>query len=450
MKKNIFTLIACGLCTFGLSQAQQIPVSEEEKEDAAVHNFPVAAEIAGSNLEAQKDAYLRDKGRSLGFGDAGTYLGWSEALINTSPSSIDFAQKRITAFERAFSDAKAEYVRTRMQQTTVTISRKLFNDDRDGVLLAAGEEKADGGFVRIVKKLQAVTEAKLDQILSDLGQDPEKISSLSVKQKRKLAEDSINKEVVTRSVQSLSGVIILKTFEDTNAVGVLIKQNSRYSDLAKAIASRNLVGYPSATDPSQDIAAKLDATFVRPEMYIPLHGVRIVTDESGNRALVSYGQWSPKVTRSDTQMKQGLAIQAARKIAYNQSLSYMIQFLNTTIAVEDTSKLADSNMINEFTEAEMVTEEETSAVGAMIDQFIKESSSAKIEGATTVKRWTANHPDTGHLIVGNVLYWSPLTQEAVRQKPKSEAEVVTSSASAEVQPVVNKVYKSVDFGDEDF
>ena len=447
MKKRLFTIIACGMYAIASVHSQEIPISEEEKEDTAVHNYPVADETSGSNLEAQRDAYLQKRGLNLGFGTDGTYLGWSQASIEASPSSIDFAQKRITAFERAFSDAKAVYVRAKKQQGTVKIERKLFNDDRPAEMLE-DDSQTDGGLMRIGKKLQAVTEAKLDQILQEMGRDPSEISGLNIKQKRKLSEDSINKETLTRAVQSLSGVIILNTYEDTNAVGVLIKHKSRYSDLAKAIASRTLVGYPSPTDPSQAIAARLEASFVEPEMYIPVHGVRIQTDESGNRALVSFGQWAPKVTRADSKMKQNMAIKAAREIAYNQSLSYMIQFLNTTIALEDKGNIADNDQINSISQNGMSTEQERSAVGALIDKLIKESSSATIEGATTVKRWTVNHPDTGHLIVGNVLYWSPLTQEAVRQKPKTEAVIRAKSSAA--KPVKNKVYQSVDFGDEDF
>ena len=447
MKKRNFALFILLNYIIASAHGQEIPVSEEEKEDTSIHNYPVAAEISGGNLDEKKNAYLKKKGLDLGFDADGTYLGWSTADIATSPSSIDFAQKRITAFERAFTDAKAAYVRTKMQQSTTTITRKFFSDDRPAEMLE-DDSKTDGGLKRIAKKLQAVTEAKLDQILQEMGRDPSEISDLNIKQKRKLAEDSINKETLTRAVQSLSGVIILQTFEDTNSVGVLIKHKSRYSDLAKAIASRTLVGYPSPTDPVQTIAAQLDSKFSELEHYIPMHGVRFVVDESGNRGLISYGQWAPKVTRADSKMKQNMAIKAAREIAYNQSLSYMVQFLNTTIAVQDVTKINDNNQINSTIQNGFSTEQEISAVGASIDQFIKESSSATIEGATTVKRWSANHPDTGHLIVGNVLYWSPITQEAVRQKPKTEA--ITNTKGSVARPVENKVYQGIEFGDEDF
>ena len=84
---------------------QEIPVSEEEKDDTSIHNYPVAAEISGGNLEEKKNAYLKKKGLDLGFDADGTYLGWSTADIATSPSSIDFAQKRITPALRLPSPA---------------------------------------------------------------------------------------------------------------------------------------------------------------------------------------------------------------------------------------------------------------------------------------------------------------------------------------------------------
>jgi hypothetical protein len=39
---------------------------------------------------------------------------------------------------------------------------------------------------------------------------------------------------------------------------------------------------------------------------------------------------------------------------------------------------------------------------------------------TSVDKWTCNHPDTGHIIVGHILMWSPTTQALINQAGKAE------------------------------
>ncbi len=424
-------------------------VTVEEKEDSSVHNFPKVSDIAGSNLEQQRDKWLKgDQNRSrkkLGFDRKGSYIGWGMATIEVDPKQVDFGQKRIMAFENAFVDAKGKFVRTKKQQVATEVTRKFFHNDKEKIDV----ELKDGRLVGIGKKLAALTEAKLDKALIDLGVDPKNIENSDIAQKRTLAENSLSKDITIRAVQRIPGIRILATFEDVNGVGVLIKQNRNYSNLASAIASHNLVGYPSKTDPVDDIADQLEQKFIEDKDYIPQYGVRIMIDAVGNRVLVSFGQWSPKVTRSDSKMKINMAIKAAKEIAYNQALSYMTQFVNTTLSLEDVTKLKNSDTIKQITRTNKSKEEiENSSVGASIDQFIKETSHVSIEGVAETMNWSVNHPETGHLIVGKVLMWSPLTQEYARQKPQRKRQ--QSTGTKKVRKIQSKIRTSVDMGDDDF
>jgi hypothetical protein len=417
-------------------------VTEEEKQDTSIYNFPLATEIAGNNLEKQRDQYLENRNMKLGFTKDGSYIGWGIATIDVSPQSIDFGQKRIMAFERAFTDAKGQFVQTQRQKVGISVMRKFANTDMSDQEM----QVKDGKIVGISKKLLAVAEAKLDNMLEDLGVDPKTIENSDIAKKRQLAEDSLSKEIAVQAVQSVVGIRILATFEDVNAVGVLIKQNQKYRDLAKAIASRKLVAYPSKTSPVDNISAQLNRLFVENTMYIPQYGVRIMTYEYGNRAIVSFGQWSPKVTKSDSKMKTNMAVKAAKDIAYDQALSYMTQFINTTLALENKSRLRDSNTITEiFRTDQSVEEKEQDDVGAAMDGFIRETSQKTLEGVTEVTNWTVNHPETGHLILGKVLMWSPVTQQYARQKTDTSQREKRNLAT-----IKTKVRSSVDIGDEDF
>lgn len=434
------------ICAF----SQEVQVTDEERIDASP--FPSAEDIGGNNLERKRDNYLkkinqkrREKGLpiiKLGFNKDGSYIGWKLASIEKKAKSVDFAQKRVGSFLKAFTDAKGDFVQAKKQTVTVSIEREFFHDDRDDLKL-----EVDGTAARISKKLARVAEVKLDKMLKKLGVNPQTIGDASIEKKRQLAKDAINKEVNVRAVSSVSGIIILKTFEDLQSVGVLIKQKSSYASLAKAIASRKLVGYPAKVDPVAAISEQLEQKFVDDKMYVTQFGVRNMVDEAGNRVLVSYGQWSPKITKNDSKMKINMAIKAAREIAHDEALSYMTQFINTTLALDKTKNIKDSDEITEITKENEKSENETSSVGAIIDKLVKENSNVTLEGVSSVKTWTVNHPETGHLVVGTVLMWSPLTQEAARQKTPKNKKV--DNKPTQTKEIPNKVKESVEF-DYDF
>ena len=429
----------------------EIKVTQEEKNDTAAHNFPIVSQRGGQSLEERRNHYLNNKGMSLGNDIKGNYIGWGEEAISTSPKSIDFAQKRVMAFEKAFVDAKAKFVRMKKQETASSISREIFEDDRDRNIV----EIKDGVIVSLAKKIHALTEAAIDEKLIEYGVDPGTVANSNINKKRKLVENSINKQIAIKAVENISGIRVVATFEGPNGVedgigvGVLIKATPKYRDIARAIASKKLVGYPTKIDPKESIRKQLNSR-LNNEDYFLQHGLRIMTDDSGNRVLVSFGQWSPKVTRNDSRLRINTAIKSAKGIAYDHALSYITMFVNTTLALENKTKLSDSETINILSHTDGVTEEQqNSSVGAMLERFVKETSRVSIEGVSEVHSWAANHPETGHLLVGSVLMWSPTTQAYSRAydkkfRPKQETK------KPKLQQYNNnqegyKAYKSKDF-----
>lgn len=432
-----------------LVEAIEIPVSPEEKIDTSVHGFPIMSEVAGNNLIQQRNNYLKNAPKKirLGVDKKGTFIGWGQAEINTSPQNIDFGQKRIMAFEQAFITAKSTFVRMQKQSVATTVIQQFFEDSRDYQEV----EIKDATIVGLAKKIVALSEAILDKKLIEYGVDPETIANSNITKKRTLMENSLNKEITIRAIQNISGIRILASFEDEKAIGVLIKANPKYRDMANAIASRNLVSYPAKTDPQDSILNQLEARLSDID-YFSQHGLRIMTDDSGNRVLVSFGQWSPKVTHSDSKTKINNSLKAAKIVAYNQALSYMTQFINTTMVLENKTLLSSSDAITELTSSDKSrTERENNNVGSLVDEFIKENSKLTIEGVNQVHSWGINHPETGHLLVGTVLMWSPTTQEyAKAYNRKAITQRAVDQNSKVEKPRTYNTYRSINLGDNDF
>jgi len=453
--KNQILLSFLLFLTFGVNAADaqnspvEIPVSAEEKNDSAAHNFPVMDEISGSKTEKQRDKWLEDHNKDLGMDSKGNYIGWGYAAIPADPKQVDWAAWRGAAFEMAFSDAKRDFVKTKKQQVATTTVREFFEDTTkpdEKIIL-----KEDNTVKGLWEKIKAVSNAKLDEKLIELGVDPKEVEKSDITKKRDLMKNNISKEITTRAMQNISGIRILATFEDLEGVGVLIKASPKSRDLARAISSRNLVGYPTQVSPKKSIKEQLKSRMTKKDYFLQ-HGLRIMVDDAGNRSLVAFGQDAPQISRNDSKMKIQNALKASKEASLTNATSLITTFVNTTMALNDKQKLKASQSITQLSrEGGIEEEKESAAVGKMLEQFAKETSNVTIEGISTVETWQINHPDTGHPIVGTIVMWSPSTQQMARNYDKPRPAPSASRGRAKSSaPIENNSRQSVDFGDNDF
>jgi len=184
--------------------------------------------------------------------------------------------------------------------------------------------------------------------------------------------------------------------------------------VAKSIASGHTVGLPPKRDPKASILEQLKAsTGLKPENLYMIHGLRLMTDENGDRALVAFGQMAPQVTVNQSKVRQNIKIQAARGLAQSMADGLITDFVNSTVVLNDTSSYGGGTTIDRMITGEITEQVEKTIVGSMIEKFIDESGRSKLKGVVPVHTWTGNHPVTGHLIVGKILMWSPASKQAM-------------------------------------
>lgn len=408
--------------------------------------FPIADQLSANDLEIKRDNYLSKRGMKLGqnikYNDQGVpvkqyYIGWGQANISLSPIDVAFADARVAAFESALLAAKGEFVKSKRRQIASESLQRFFQDERD-----FDPEKAvanDDYFNRMTDKVATLAETKLDELLVEAGEDPSKFGSA---EKKRLAEDSFQKTISVKALSNVAGVRTLASFEDQKSVGVMIVYSQKLEDQAKVISrgkgaskSQRIAGKPT-------VAQQIDASVGDKKNYIFQHGVRILTDEFGNPALVAFGQSGVRATSNDSKFKVDMAVKAAKSASQSFASAQFSEFVNATVALEDKTQLLSSTQINQVSQDGILTEEEQVNVGKLIDNYVKQNSRTKITGMTTIKTWTANHPDTGHLIVGDVLMWSPFTRDAATQKFNKVPAKPTQSKPAKPQ---NNMHQSADF-----
>jgi hypothetical protein len=164
-------------------------------------------------------------------------------------------------------------------------------------------------------------------------------------------------------------------------------------------------------------------------------------DEMGNLALVSFAQSGVKATATTSKIRLDLAVQAARSAASSLSEGQLAEFVNATVNLQNKTVIAESTLVDRITEGDMVSEEESVNTGKIIDNYLKQSARVKLSGITTIKKWTANHPESGQLIVGEVKVWTPNLSNIA----KSINHHSNTAKSTSGRKVENKLRTSVDF-----
>ena len=391
--------------------------------------FSKVEELAGTGakLEQKRDQYLNERGWEIGqssYNPGGAYIGWGVGGIKLEPDDVKYAQARIFAFYRALTEAKGSFIKYQQRNILTELVKEFFLDSFP-VIEKKLEEKEywKERIDTIAEKAIDLGEAKLDTLLKEFDVDPDNYARLNKIEKKKILHDAISQTTVTRALGSLAGVRVLANFEDLNSVGVLIIHNERSEAIARQIAHGDVVSRNTSDVVKKTILEQLGDSFTRIENYIPVYGVRIMEDETGEKVLVSFGQWAPAITKSTNSTISEARVKSARNIAQSNAIADLTNFINSTLVLESHEKLQESEDVNRIRMAGRLEEIESYQIGEYSENIIKQYGSVQLQGITTIKKWSANDPNTGHPIIGHIVMWSPSTRDSALGKiiPEEEA-----------------------------
>jgi len=413
--------------------------------------YPLAEEVSGGRLGQKRNEYLRTRKWVLGYSrqnPGSAYLGWGEAAIHAGTADVKFGQSRVLAYETALMEAQGEFVRAQQRATTTEALRE-FLDDAGNV--AEGDVAKEASRLKVIgEKLLALTEAKLDEGLAKAGVDPAQFRDQSPEVRRTLLRDAISRSVKVRAMQSLAGLRVLATFEDLETVGVLIVYSDKQRELARDIAAGRTVARSSGAMQRESILMQIEEMCPHgAKDLVHAFGVRVMQDENGVRVLVSFGQWSPAITQMDSRLRRDSAIKAARAHAMNLADGALTDVVNSTLALETDSAIWQNAEVNQVISGKNLEEVESLAIGESVRNALKQHGRATMQGVVSIKEWSANHPETGHLIVGQVLMWSPSSRDAARHGLNQAPPAQTKPGATRTHE--NRVRVSPDFDkDADF
>jgi len=146
-------------------------------------------------------------------------------------------------------------------------------------------------------------------------------------------------------------------------------------------------------------------------------GTRIVIDENGQYAIISYGQAQPRHTGT---ARKDAALQAANEIAANRARSRILHFIEESMVVKNSQW--GRELSREFSDETIGTETIRNFQKAVRSKHVK----VRMHGIRIVKEWSFEHPVTGQVVAGTVIAWSPASEmlskkaaEMMRNQPKS-------------------------------
>jgi hypothetical protein len=370
----------------------------------------VMAEDWGTGITDTMEEYLREsasgdqRGWRLGRHEnnpSGGYIGWGRAPIQVPMSDERYGQARTAAYQAAYSNAMDEFARTMSIDIAVETINESFRDEQGASRI--DPESTDSFLEALGDRVSTLSIEALNQGLERLGADPDSLPRYDRGEKHRLAQDLLTQRVATEAAARIRGVRTLATFEDGRDVGMLIIHHPRLERLA----DRMLTG-AAASPKSGDVDAILGRVDDLSDSELVFQqGVRVIPDSEGIPVVLSFGQASPAVTKADSDRRIRMAISDSRQVAESQADGGITQFLNSTVFASSETELVSS----EYQDIQQVGRQLVRSEGASVYQDVYEmirlTARAEVSGITTIRRWQANHPDTGHLYTGVVRMWTP-------------------------------------------
>ncbi|MGM0439463.1 MAG: hypothetical protein ACQEP3_03495, partial [Patescibacteria group bacterium] len=269
-----------------------------------------AEEVTDNRLEEQRNNYLQEMGWKLGVSKKNpnnAYLGWGQGYIDADKKDKDYGQKRIEAFERAFTEAVSSLAKATESEKTINII-----DDKPLIQNYLKKWESHYGSSNFLK----------DGYISEKESSTYKFILFEMPD-----IEEIDKITITdmKSRLNLSGVMVETTFETEEKIGVLIRHSEQTKSAAHLIGKRKK-GLSEIYN-SRIHINQLEQ--LKKEDLVFMHGIRILEIEDGENILLSFGQWSPKSNETDEE-----TIKSAKQKAFLRANSAIAQFIENEIIIE--------------------------------------------------------------------------------------------------------------------
>lgn len=416
------SVLAAVLCmSFTVVNAEDNQVENNSKVECT--NTKSASQILSDQILEWRRS---DFGKTLMERDANgqlVLLIGTPQLVSLGPNNAQFGKALESAFAKSFLENQAQFVKARSLTIETETTSEFFNAaPAESEFSLEDEEK--GRFLRLGEKVFALTEAKLDSALRELGVSEDDIEKIEPSKKVTTFKDSLARTSTAKAFGAVAGVLPIHNFTATDCQnGASVAVISVFSDKNLEFAQDVKSGKPILAEPDrasgESLGAIVDEEIINNEI-MDIYGLRKTYDQNGYPSLVSYGQWS-FVNAGNSQRKREMNRLAALTQAESNAKAQIANYLAGS--AESVTETMTNDIAEEFAEVTRDGRIDESATNIIEKQLNLMSSKAKVTltGIRVLNTWEQEHPmANGVTMVGSVVAWSPQFADAINQATGSK------------------------------
>ncbi|MCW1359838.1 DUF6844 domain-containing protein [Campylobacter sp. US33a] len=404
MKKLLFIASLVAASLLYAQGSKPIEISQQDINTQNEMSDASTKDITPKSLDDFFEEFADNYDIEYGITKDGKTFYTGKSTVAVSDNDPQFAQALQNAYQKAMLNLQTEFIRDAYGRIATS---KVQSYEADNSTNAREFEELPKGstFEQVLNKLTQLTGAKLDNALKDLGID---VSALSEERKKTLLKEEFVSKTMTSAIGSMSGLVPVQTIITQRRgeydVGVIAIVSNKTRQLAKDMALSRQSAIKGKGKFVSEYLPKEDKGFLNE------YGIRLVYDEKGAPVILSYGNWGYVNDASNTK-KTNILEDRAKDTAMTMADAAIIEFINTNLSLKDEKTTGDSyeEIIKQSINInDGSTQEQMQNITNIIDKVnskVKTSSSGKIRGIRTLKKWNYTS-ENGVEHVGVVRFYS--------------------------------------------
>ena len=383
----LLSLAATGFAANGF--CSDAPGQNDAEEQVRLSD-PNAIECAASTIDEWEESVRK----SFGLGDWGEHDGKIFAFASQTAAfpatDPQFGNALSVAFELAMRQIQQDVAMIRFGREAIEKSREFYSDDSSAAreipveIPTRDAALADKAYAIMDKSLD-VAGARLDQELISLGVEPKEVETATPIRKKTLFKELFTKQMVKNAAGDIAGIFPIQTTvvidKDGNAtIGVIAVFSPKTVQVARDVAAqRKSIVSGKGRDLScmipKDTAEKLGNL-----------GVRLVYDEHGDPAIVSYAV-AAYIPDGDDAYINAARKTAAKQKAIDLADAQISEVVNGQMSVRNERTTGQS--VERFVEREMkagslTTERVVKDMVETVSEFSKSRAAMQLQGVSTL------------------------------------------------------------------
>lgn len=401
---SLATIMAVSLNANEINSEEVANITSDEIKTQNEMSDASTQDITPKSIEDFFDEFANEYNINYGESKSGKTFFSAKATTIVGSNDADFAKAMVNAYNKAFLEIQANFIRDSYGKQSSEILKKYFSDNSTN---AKEFEKLppDTIFAQLLSKISELVGAKLDEMLTKLGIDVEK--GLSVERKKVLLADNFVKEMRTTAMGQISGLVPIQTAvtktDSVYDVGVIAVMSEKTVQIARDMKYKrdSLI-----KGKGKNIAEFLPS---KNEGFLDEFGIRLVYDENGSPVILSYGRWGYIKNSSDDYINKRQK-DIAQKTALQLADAAISEFIALSLSLKESTQTGEDieHSISQLVKANNNTQESEKVAKNIIDKTsseIRASSNMQLKGIRTLKKWSI--PDkNGIEHVGVVRFYS--------------------------------------------